>query len=215
MNVTSRIFTIVAVALGFATCHAQAVNLLSTPIQTRSSTEFNASFAEENLFNGAISVVDIGTTNNVGSDYAGAGLGPHTVYMELAGSELTDGFVYAQRLGGNPALDKVIQAEFWFENASALPLADNSGFTPPARAPDEIIAINNLTPQFLQQYNFSGSYDAQYAFVRLTGNSANPGGAEFRFTNTNATADAIPEPATASLAMLGIAGLITRRRRIA
>ena len=103
--------------------------------------------------------------------------------------------------------------ELWFGNSSGLPLADNSGFGPPAGVADETIAITNLTSQVVQQYALSTSYDAQYVFMRVTDNGGNPGGAEFRFTDTDA-GSSVPEPSTLVLAALGLLSLgMTRRRR--
>jgi len=155
---------------------AEAI-LIASPPGVQASSAFDAFFDEANLFDGAITLADIGTTNNLGEQYAGYRVGPHTVLMDYRNSITADSFVYSQRLGLVPSMDKVTQIEFWFETT------DPGGPTVPARPADETVLMSNTTDPNLTRETFTGGpFTSRYVVMRLTGNNGNPGGSEFRFS---------------------------------
>ncbi|NQU22996.1 MAG: LamG domain-containing protein, partial [Candidatus Nealsonbacteria bacterium] len=173
---TMRVAVLILAFGGLASlAHADLV-LLGTPTTVQASSEYSGAFAVSNLFDGPITAADIGTTNNLGNQYAGGGIGPHTVYMDYGSSITADSFVFSQRAGTNAALDKVTQIEFWFESS------DPGGPTVPARAADEIVTMSNTADAILTPETFAdGPFSSQYVIMHLTGNGGNPGGSEFRF----------------------------------
>jgi len=175
--------------LGSLPSRARAATILhGTPSIIEASSFHSAPYVVTNLIDGAITAADIGTTNNLGGQYAGLGGGPHTVYMGFTGLMVADSFVYSQRAGGNPLVDKVTQIDFWFESSD--PGAGNR--TPadpsiPFGAADATVAMSNTANQNLTLETFGSSQTVQYVVMKLTGNGGNPGGSEFRFSGTPIT----------------------------
>ena len=142
------------------------------PVSVAASSFFSGSFLPDFLFDGNPS---FGSIANLAGQYAGSGLGPHVLALDF-GSEITmSGLGYAQRLGGMPSADKVIQMEIWF-------LDSPGSTTAPATPPDVILPITHIADATYTAYDFSdqGIFTSQYVVMRLTGNSFNPGGSELR-----------------------------------
>ena len=93
---------------------------VAPPITVTASSEFNTNFAVTNLFDATVTNADVGITlyGNPDGQWAGVGADPFNVFMDF-GSTLIDmdGLAYSQRLGGNPALDKVGRIDLWFSNS--------------------------------------------------------------------------------------------------
>ncbi|MDP6544170.1 MAG: PEP-CTERM sorting domain-containing protein [Phycisphaerae bacterium] len=150
------------------------LNLFDVPTAFSASSQYNGAYAVDFLFDGAITTADIGTANNLGAQYAGLGIGPHTVYMDFNAPITANSFVYSQR---GPFIDAVAHMEFWFESS------DPGGAVVPVRPADEIVALSNMGNNLLTLESFAGgALSSQYVVMRMTGpGSANPGGFEFRF----------------------------------
>ncbi len=157
-------------------------DVFGVPVSATASSEFNANFGVVNLFDGTVTNSDIGATSYGQGDaqWAGQGVGPFNVFMDY-GTELTgvDGLVYSQRLGGNPALDKVGRIDLWFSNT-------DFGGVIPATPANASVPITNTTNSLLTQYTFAGSdFSGQFVaarFIAPVGGGGNIGGSEFRLT---------------------------------
>ena len=89
-------------------------------LPSRHHPQFMPNFAVTNLFDATVTNADVGVTlyGNPDGQWAGVGAGPFNVFMDLGSTVLgIDGFAYSQRLGGNPALDKVGRIDFWISNS--------------------------------------------------------------------------------------------------
>ena len=128
--------------------------------------------------------------------------------MDYGSSVTADGFVYSQRLGGNPATDKVTEIKFYFSNA------DLAGSDLTLLTADATIAITNTANSVLTQYALGSELSGQYVAMYLTGNGGNPGGSELRLTAS--PAPPVPEPSSIALGMTALVGLglcALRRKR--
>jgi hypothetical protein len=151
-------------------------SLLPAPATVTASSEFSAAFAVTELFDASPTESDIGVTAFGGEgQYAGAGLGPHSVYMDFGADITADGFAYSQRLGLDSAFDKVTQIRFFF-SATDLTGTDLTTLTP-----DETISLSNTTDSIFTLELFTAPRTSRYVAMYLTGNAGNPGGSEFRF----------------------------------
>lgn len=142
---------------------------IANPTITFTSSTFSGGFLSSFLFDGQPT---IGSGANLGGQWAGSGIGPIFVDFDFGSTINTDCFRYAQRLGGNPALDKAIKFEFFFSNSS--------GNFP--ATPNVVIdsGINTSNSNFTL-YNLGDSYSGRYLRFRVTGNGGNVGGSELRF----------------------------------
>ncbi|XAM00104.1 PEP-CTERM sorting domain-containing protein [Phycisphaeraceae bacterium D3-23] len=188
----------VGVVMASGSAHAA---VLGAPVSSTASSEFSGAFVGTNLFDASVSDSDIGVTayGTADGQWAGSGVGPHTIFMDYGSSITATGVAYAQRAGDDPLLDKVSTIEFWFSNT------DFGGVTP-VTTPDAVATITNTGDTVLTEYALGGTFSGQYVAARVstTATSGNPGGSELRMTF-------IPEPG--SLALLGLAGLMVARRR--
>ncbi|WP_442482122.1 PEP-CTERM sorting domain-containing protein [Aeoliella sp. SH292] len=164
-------------------------DLFGAPTTITATSEFNGDYTVTNLFDEVVTDANIGVTQygaGGGTQWAGVGTGPFNVFMDY-GSPLTgvDGFVYSQRLGGNPALDKVGRIDFWFSNT------DFGGVIPGTPANASVTVTNTATP-ILTQYTFGGAdFSGQYVaarFIAPPGGGGNIGGSEFRLSFNTPTA---------------------------
>ena len=103
---------------------------------------------------------------------------------------------YAQRAGGNPAVDKVLSIAFYF--------SDTLGVF--GGVPDENLTITDTTDNLFNEYNFAGAHAGRFVRAVFTGNGGNPGGSELRFYG-------VPEPTGSLLALAGVGAVMLRRRR--
>ncbi len=178
-------------------------------------TSFSASsdssgFTVDGLFDGSVTAADIGTSNNVGSQYACNGdsgdISP-TVAMDFGSSLTFNTLVYCQRASWtNPAngvvyADWVDSIDLWFGNSA---FTASYPATIPSSAADETLTINH--EDGLVQYNFTSAHSGQYVLARLNSSyaagSANPGGREMLLGNT------IPEPSSVMLLSIGMFSLL-------
>ena len=168
----------VSLALVHADTAPAAIVIVPAPAGVVASSEYNATYAVTKMFDATVTAGDIGVTSYGVTDgqYAGSGVGPHNVFMDFGSSVTADGFVYSQRAGGVPSADKVVQIEFWFE-------ATDPGTTLPAGPADATVAITNTVNSTLTQHSLGGAFSDQYVAMRMTGNSFNPGGSEFRLAS--------------------------------
>ncbi len=163
---------------------------------------FGAPFTVDQLFNATVTGADIDSAVFGGEgQWAGPGAGPHEIFMDYGTSVTASGVAYSQRLGDDPAADKVGTIEFWFSDT------DFSGVFPVSPA-DVVVTITNTSDSVFTNYEFGGTFSGRYVAARFfSAPSAppthNPGGSEMRLT--------IPEPG--SMALLAIGGLTLLRRR--
>ena len=179
------------------------------PTSSSASSEFDGSFAVGNLHDGSVTATSIGTADFQENQYAGAGDGPHVIVYDMDSSVDFDGIYYAQRLGGDPATDKVTSIEFWVTNTN--PGSAGTGMSILSTAVDNILSVTNTANNNMTEYGLGETLSGQYVVMRITGNGGNPGGSELQLR-----AGIIPEPSTAMMALLGLTSLIafSRRRRV-
>lgn len=148
---------------------SDASSALPNPSISFTSSTFSGGYVSSYLFDGQPTV---GSDANLGGQWAGQGVGPLFVDLDFGNSIDTDCFGYAQRLGGNPVLDKTIKFELFFSNT-----AGNFGGTP-----DVVIesGINTGNDDFTL-YSLNGSFSGRYLRFQVTGNGGNVGGSELRF----------------------------------
>jgi len=191
--------------LGAVACVAPAAAagtiVSATGPTTVTGPEFGAGFELSNLFDETVADADLDTTAFgavAGTQWAGPGLGPHTIFMDYGSSITASGVGYAQRSGDTAGFDKVTQIEFWFSDT------DFGGILPGGVA-DATVSVTILDDTVLNEYAMGGSFSGRYVAARFTatGQQGNPGGSEMRLT--------VPEPG--SLALLGLGGLMLARRR--
>ena len=159
--------------------------MLPDPISATASTEFNATYAIENLYDGNPTGVDIGTTNNLGNQYAGIGTGPHVVVYDMGAAMDFDRVFYAQR-PATPPVDKVQQIEFWVTDTD--PGAASTTMPILSGAADyDLTGLNE--DNNLNEYAFGATLSGRYVVMRLstvTG-TANTGGSELILGNAAET----------------------------
>lgn len=162
---------------------------IADPTVTFASSEFNASFTGDNLFDERIGGSD--------TDWAGVGPGPHFVDLDFGQAETIDGFNYTQRNNvGIPGADNVVQIDLFFSDTGLF------GITPDVTITS---VFQDLATHF---YELGDTFNAQFVRFQIAGTQFNPGGAELDFF-----AKTVPEPTTGLLALLGVSALASRRRR--
>src|SRR6476646_8544686 len=110
---------IAMVAILLGPCLLKA-DVVAPPITVTASSQFSPTYAVTNLFDATVTNANVGVTpyGNPDGQWAGVGAGPFNVFMDLGSTVLgIDGFAYSQRLGANPALDKVGRVDFWIGNS--------------------------------------------------------------------------------------------------
>lgn len=150
------------------------ISFLPIPVQSKASS--NSSDAA-NLFDAMLYPGSVGSEDISGAAYAADGATDlHPVIWTDYGKEITaSGFVYAQRMGGKPKMDKVSGIKLWFfKNASP------SGTSVPTDQPDETIKIKVQPNSKLMPSNFTKPHTGRYVVMQLMGKNGNPGGNEFR-----------------------------------
>ncbi len=164
---------------------------IADPIVTFASSEFNASFTGDNLFDERIGGGD--------SDWAGVGPGPHFVDLDFGQTEAFGGFNYTQRNNvGIPGADNVVEIDLFFSDSGIF------GAVPDVTITD---VFQDLATHF---YELDGAFSGRFVRFQVTGTQFNPGGAELDFFAAN-----VPEPAPGLLALLGVPMLPRRRRHAA
>ncbi len=178
-------------------------------------TSFSASsdssgLTVDGLFDGSVTVADIGTSDNVGGQYACNGnsgdMSP-TVSMDFGSSHTFTTMVYCQRAsfwyeaGQHLYTDWVDSIDLWFGDSA---FTASYPATIPNRATDETLIISQADG--LVQYDFTGSHTGQYVLARLNSSdaagSANPGGRELLLGST------VPEPSMIILLSCGLFSLL-------
>lgn len=90
---------ILSIAFGL-TPFSMAQSVIAPPVTVTASSEFSGDFAVTMLFDAPVTNADIGATPfGVEGQYAGNGLGPHSVYMDFGADISTGGFAFSQRIG--------------------------------------------------------------------------------------------------------------------
>jgi len=207
MNKASLSF-LAATALGLAGSGHAALIMLADPVSATASSEFPAGtdYVVDHLYDGSPTLADVGTTNNLGDQYAGNGVGPHYVVYNMGSSIDLSGVFYGQRVGGIPTADKIGQIDFWVQSSDP-----GTVFADPAGAADYSLSVTNVSNDgLLTAYDF-GSVVAsgQYVIMKLNenpGSGFNPGGTEL-------VLGTVPEPGSTVLLGLGGVALALRRRR--
>lgn len=197
--------TLLSLSAGFllaaGTTHAATIVDADGPDVVTGPT-FGVPFTVDQLFNATVSDSDIDSTVfGAEGQWAGPGAGPHEIFMDYGSSITASGVAYSQRLGDDPAADKVGTIEFWFSDT------DFAGVFPVSAA-DVVVTVTNTSDSVFTNYDFGGSFSGQYVAARFISapgapTTHNPGGSEMRLT--------IPEPG--SLALLSLGGLLIARRR--
>ena len=121
--------------------------------------------AVENLIDGSVTAADIGTTNNLGGEYAYDGdhngvklRSPAYVSMDFGSAKKLNMLVYSQR-PGSPNTDSVDTIKLWF-GGTPFSLDD------PGRSPDETLHITELS-QKLTKYDLTSTHTARYVLAQL------------------------------------------------
>ncbi len=192
-----------ALGLAFAGSGEAALTMLPDPASSTHSSQFSAGFAGTFLYDGTVTLADVGGTANQGGQWAGAGGGPHVQVWDMGSATAFQGIFYAQRLGADPNTDKVTGIEFWVTNTD--PGAASTTMPILSTTVDHNLTVTNTANNNLTEYDFGTGLSGQWVVMRFTGNGGNPGGSELVL--------GIPEPGSAAL--LGMAGfaLTLRRRR--
>lgn len=200
--------TAVLAGIGLSVSSQAALTMLNDPINSSASSQFSGTFAAAHLFDGSPSLADVGSAAANGQQYAGAGLGPHVLVWDMGSPINLAGIFYAQRLGGDPSLDKVTGIRFWFEDSD--PGAASTALPGALGASDHALTLTNTSDNNLTAYDFGALVGSgRWVVMELTGNGGNPGGSELQLA-TDLTL--IPEPSSAIL--IGLAsGLVLLRRR--
>ena len=146
------------------------------PTSSSASSFHSAPYVVGNLYDGNIGSASIGTPDNQGAQYAGNGAGPHVIVYDMGASVDFDGIYYAQRLGDNPATDKVTSMQFWVTDTN--PGAASTGMAILGSAVDRTLSITNTADSNLTEYGLGVTLSGRYVVMRLTGNGGNPGGSE-------------------------------------
>jgi hypothetical protein len=141
--------------------------VISNPTITNSPSQFDGSYAATNLFDGTPT---FGAGTTLGSQWAGSGVGPHTIEFNFGAPKSIGWLGYAQRAGSNPALDKVTSIQFTYSNAPDFSAATTSTLT-----------VTNTANSNYWAYNLGATFSAQYVRAVFTGSGGNPGGSELRF----------------------------------
>lgn len=205
-----RVFVTAVLILGIVVVcgqvQAESVTLY-TPSTASASSEYGAGLGVQGLFDGAVTVADIGTSNNVADQYAcngSAELSP-TVAMDFGSSLTFNTLVYCQRAsftppGGPTYTDWVTSMDLWF-GSSAFSATIPATIPGPA---DETLLIGQVDG--LVRYDFASAHTGQYVLARLNWSgplgSANPGGRELLLGN------AVPEPSALMLLTGGLLSLL-------
>lgn len=167
---------------------------LANPVILGSPSQFDASFAAANLFDGS-GELGLSANNN---QWAGLGGGPHTIDFDFGTAVSVNALGYAQRQGGNPAVDKVTSVSLYFSDINGV-------F---GGVPNTVLSITNVTDNLLTEYSLGSAQSGRYLRAVFTGNGGNPGGSELRFYGA-----VVPEPAAGLLTFLASGALLARRRR--
>jgi len=215
-------------ALGETTARATLIfDTVSITVQASSQFDTVGTYAPYKLFDGPITVADLGTTNDLQGQYASSGTGNEVyedydfnpvVSTDYASPVSADSIVYAQRSGqGGVGADKVDFIDIWFTQLSFTPVlgtGDPANDATPPGLPNEIIDITDRTDSLLTEYAFPdhASLTSAHVTMQFIGDpgenpGTNPGGYEFRLTEDST----VPEPASLSIMAIGCTSLLVRR----
>ncbi len=106
--------------------------LLPAPVKATASSEFSENYAVTHLFDGAPTIQDLGTSQMLGTQYAGKGPGPHVVSYDMGASVTFDRIFYAQR--PTNLCDATNTIEFWVSDSdpgptsTEMPMLGGSGW---------------------------------------------------------------------------------------
>ena len=218
-----------ALTLGVASSHA-TLSLLGDPVASSASSSFagnDADWGPANLYDANPTVAHIGTDITgvfgaaTGDEHASAGGsalgGQHVVVFDYGSPITTTGFAFAQRAGNNTAgVDKFDSINLWVTNTN--PGAATLGLPGTLGAPDAMVTLagapnppSNSSERIFDYYNLNQVLTGQYVIFQMNDDGVdqfNPGGNELQLGFD----DAIPEPTSGLLGLLGLSFLLRRRR---
>jgi hypothetical protein len=152
--------------------------VLSNPAITSVSSQFSGAFAASFLFDGN---PVFGAATGQGNQWAGAGVGPHTINFDFGAAKNIGWIGYAQRAGSIATTDKVTSIQFTWSNTPDFSVSTTSSLT-----------VTNTANNLFWAYDLGAPFNAQYVRAVFTGNGGNPGGSELRFFEPARTA--LPRP---------------------
>lgn len=160
-----------------------SLEFLPDPVICSASSEFSGAFTVTNLFDQNPTPADIeNPTFDSGSQFAGQGGGEHVIVCDYDTSVTFDSLAYAQRLGGNPALDKVSGLEIWVSDTDPGVASTNLPIL--AGAPAAVIEGINTTDSLLRFYPLGTILTGRYVVIRLNAGNGNTGGSELQLSLT-------------------------------
>ena len=227
------LFSVAVLSLGVVTSHA-TLSLLGDPVSSTASSSFSGDvpgWGPQRLYDANPTVADIGTditgtfgtiehAANGGSEANGGQA--HVVIFDYGAPISFTGFAYAQRNGattlGTPTgfgVDKFDSFNIWATNTDpgAATFA-TPGSLGPADASVALVGSPNAqvtNTRVFDYYNLGEVLTGQYVVFQMIDDGVdtfNPGGNELQLGFD----DAIPEPASGLLGLLGLSLLLRRRR---
>jgi hypothetical protein len=211
--------------LGVATSQA-TLSLLGDPVASSASSSFSndiAGWGPQHLYDANPTIADIGTdiTGAFGTvEHASAGGsaqgGQQVVVFDYGVSISTTGFAFAQRDGnGTAGVDKFDSINLWVTDTD--PGAATTALPGTLGAPNAMITLvgspdaPSTGQRIFDYYNVGQVLTGQYVIFQMNDdgvNQFNPGGNELQLGFD----DAIPEPTSGLLGLLGLSLLLRRRR---
>ena len=202
------------------------ITLLADPVASSASSSFSndiAGWGPQRLYDANPTVADIGTdiTGAFGTDeHASAGGsaqgGQQVVVFDYGANVTFNGFAFAQRNGnGTPGVDKFDSINLWVTDTD--PGAATTALPETLGAPDAMISLvgapnaPSTGERIFDYYNIGQVLTGQYVIFQMNDDGVdqfNPGGNELQLGFD----DAIPEPTSGLLGLLGLSLLLRRRR---
>ncbi len=168
--------------LSMTTIHLQAGYVIDPAgeayTNVSASSEYSSAFAAANLFSHDMTGVNVGAViEPVGVDWAISGTGPGFVSFQLGQVHDVESVFYAQRIGGDPHLDKISQISLWASINAPFSAAD------PGTPPQATVTITNQDSGVWIEYFLSAGVTGRYFLIKVEQNpvsGGNIGGNELR-----------------------------------